>query len=94
MTVSSLTIRTVIVIALALIALFVLRRRRQNPPIRRFVLSPTDSHDEFISTTPEKRARSVGYLGIAILAAGISLAFMATVIVTYLITLATGSITG
>ena len=94
MTVTSLTIRMVIVIALALIALFVLRRRRQNPPIRRFVLSPTDSHNEFVSTTPEKSLRSVGYLGIAILAAGISFAFMATVIVAYLISLGTGSITG
>lgn len=94
MTVTSLTIRTVIVIALALIALFVLRRRRQNPPIRRFVLSPTDSQNEFVSTTPKKPLRSVGYLGIAILAAGISFAFMATIIVTYLISLGTRSLTG
>ena len=84
---NEITIRALVATSMALVSLLVMRRRKQNLRIGRFILSTAQTNSEISEISLQKRLRSIGLLGFAIIAAGIAFAFSVTIFITYLFTL-------
>ena len=84
---NEITIRALVATSMALVSLLVIRRRKQNLQIGRFILSTAQTNSEISEISMQKRLRSIGLLGIAIIAAGIAFAFSVSIFFTYLFTM-------
>lgn len=87
MNLNEITIRAIVATFMALVSLLVMRGRKQNLRIGRFILSTAQVSSEISEISLQKRLRSIGLLGFAIITAGIAFAFSVTIFVTYLIAL-------
>ena len=87
MNLNEVTIRALVATSMALVSLLVIRRRKQNLQIGRFILSTAQTNSEISEISMQKRLRSIGLLGIAIIAAGIAFAFSVSIFFTYLFTM-------
>jgi len=84
---NEITIRALVATSMALVSLLVIRRRKQNLQIVRFILSTAQTNSEISEISMQKRLRSIGLLGFAIIAAGITFAFSVSIFFTYLFTM-------
>ena len=84
---NEITIRALVATSMALVSLLVIRRRKQNLQIVRFILSTAQTNSEISEISMQKRLRSIGLLGFAIIAAGIAFAFSVSIFFTYLFTM-------
>ena len=87
MNLNEITVRALVATSMALVSLLVMRRRKQNLQIGRFILSTAQTNSEISEISLQKRLRSIGLLGFAIIAAGIAFAFSVTIFITYLFAL-------
>lgn len=84
---NEITIRAIVATSMALVSLLVIRRRKQNLQIGRFILSTAQTNSEISEISMQKRLRSIGLLGIAIITAGTAFAFSVSIFFTYLFTM-------